>query len=42
MWVVDVETNGAEQILHPCVVSVDPINEILVPTSDHHLGEENE
>jgi len=42
MWVVDVETNGAEQILNPCVVRVDPIYEILVPTSNHHLGEEEQ
>ena len=42
MWVVDVEADGAEQILHPGVVSVDPINEILVPTSNHHLAEQQQ
>lgn len=38
MGVVDVEAHGAEQVLHPGVVGVDSIDEVLVPTSNYHLS----
>lgn len=37
MWVVDVETNGAKQILDAGVVGVHTVDEVLVSPSDHHL-----
>lgn len=42
MWVVDIEANRAEEILHSSVVGIDTIDEVLVPATNHHLGEENE
>lgn len=39
MWVVDIKTNRAEQVLDPGVFSVDPIDEILVPATYYNLGE---
>lgn len=38
MGVVDVEADGAEQVLHPGVVGVDSIDEVLIPTSNYHLS----
>lgn len=37
MWVVDVEANRAEQVLHPGVVGIDSIDEVLVPATNYHL-----
>lgn len=39
MWVVDIEANRAEQVLHPSVVGIDSIDEILVPATNYHLKE---
>ena len=38
MWVVNIELNRAEEILYPAVVSIAAIDEILVTTTNHHLG----
>lgn len=40
MWIVDVEANRAEQVLHPGVVGIDSIDEVLVPATNYHLEEE--
>lgn len=37
MWVVDIEANRAEQVLHPSVVGIDSIDEVLVPSTNYHL-----
>lgn len=37
MRVVDIKTNGAEQVLDPGVFGVDPIDEILVPATNYNL-----
>lgn len=37
MWVVNVEADRAEQILHSGVVGIDSIDEVLVPATDYHL-----
>lgn len=37
MWVVDIEANRAEQVLHPGVVGIDSIDKILVLTTNYHL-----
>lgn len=39
--VVDVELNGAEQILHALVCGVDAVDQVLVPATDHHLWQSN-
>lgn len=39
MWVVDIEANRAEQVLHPSVVGIDSVDEILVPATNYHLIE---
>lgn len=39
MWVVDVEADRAEQVLHPGVVGIDSIDEVLVPATNYHLKE---
>lgn len=38
MGVVDVEAHGAEQVLHPGVVGIHSIDQVLVPTPDDHLS----
>lgn len=38
MGVVDVEANRAEQVLHPGVVGIDSIDEVLISTSNYHLS----
>lgn len=37
MWVVDIEANRAEQVLHPGVVGIDSIDKVLIPTTNYHL-----
>lgn len=37
MWVVDIEANRAEQVLHPGVVGIDSIDKVLIPTTNNHL-----
>lgn len=39
MWIVDIETNRAEQVLHPGVVGIDTIDEVFVPATNYHLKE---
>lgn len=39
MWVVDIKTNRAEQVLHPGIVGIDSIDEVLVPATDYNLTE---
>lgn len=39
VWVVDIEANWAEQVLHPGVVGIDSIDEVLVPATNYHLKE---
>lgn len=39
MWVVDIKTNRAEQVLHPGVVGIDSIDEVLVSATDYNLTE---
>lgn len=42
MWVVDIEANRAEQVLHPSVVGIDSVDEILVPATNYHLTEKKD
>lgn len=42
MWVVNVKADRAEQILHPGVVGIDSIDEVLVPATDHNLSDRNQ
>lgn len=42
MWVVDIKTNRAEQVLHPGVVGIDSIDEVLVPATDYNLTERDQ
>lgn len=37
MWVVDIEANRAEQVLHSGVVGIDSIDKVLIPTTNNHL-----
>lgn len=37
MWIVDIQPNGAEEILHTHIVCVHAIDEILIPPTDHNL-----
>lgn len=39
MRVVDIKTNGAEQVLNPGVFGVDPIDEVFVPATNYNLTE---
>ena len=40
--VVNVESYRAEQILYPGVVGIHPVDQVLVPTTYHHLGSETD
>lgn len=39
MRVVDIKTNGAEQVLNSGVFGVDPIDEVFVPATNYNLTE---
>lgn len=37
MRVVDIQANWAEQILHPGVVGINAVDEVLVSATNYHL-----